>query len=159
IEAQGLPKEESFDTTVDLAVSAFIPETYVSNEYLKLNLYKRFALIESQAEYDELYDELLDRFGEPPLPVMNLLKVALLRAKAHKVYVTDVKQKGREVNLFLYENAKLDVSRIPAFLNRYRWELSFIKDGKPRFVFSPKREIFGAVVELVDDMCESLLPQ
>ena len=158
-EAQGLPKEESFDTTVDLAVSAFIPETYVSNEYLKLNLYKRFALIESQAEYDELYDELLDRFGEPPLPVMNLLKVALLRAKAHKVYVTDVKQKGREVNLFLYENAKLDVSRIPAFLNRYRWELSFIKDGKPRFVFSPKREIFGAVVELVDDMCESLLPQ
>ena len=158
-EAQGLEKEESFDTTVDLAVNAFIPEAYVNNEYLKLNLYKRFALISSQSEYDELYDELLDRFGEPPLPVMNLLKVALLRAKAHMVYVTDVKQKGREVNLFLYENAKLEVSHIPAFLNRHRWELSFVKEGRPRFVFKPKEEIFGAVVDLVDDMCKSLLPE
>ena len=61
-----LHEEEEFDTTLDLDISAFIPATYVYNEYQKLELYKRISSIESKDEMEDMTDELIDRFGEMP---------------------------------------------------------------------------------------------
>ena len=94
-EAKGIITEERFDTSVDIKTDAFIPVTYISNEFQKLDMYKRIAGIETQEESDEMLEELIDRFGEPPKSVQNLLTIARLKAMANHVYVEEVKQQGK----------------------------------------------------------------
>ena len=93
-EAKGIAPAEAFETTIDLNVSAYIPDSYISNESLKLDTYKRIAAIENKEEYEDMTEELTDRFGEPPKNVQNLLAVAELKALAHCAYVTELKQMG-----------------------------------------------------------------
>jgi transcription-repair coupling factor (superfamily II helicase) len=62
-----------------------------------MDLYRRMAAIRSQSDADELLDEIVDRYGDPPRGVLNLIDVALLRAKAAPLAVTDITQKGREI--------------------------------------------------------------
>ena len=96
-EAKGIHTMEDFETTIDLNMDAFIPDTYISNEFQKLDIYKRIAGIESQQEYDDMLEELIDRFGEPPKAVLNLLAIARLKALAHQGYITEIKQMQREI--------------------------------------------------------------
>ena len=112
-EAKGIHTMEDFETTIDLNMDAFIPDSYISNEYQKLDIYKRIAGIETQQDYDDMLEELLDRFGEMPKAVMNLLSIARLKALAHRCYVTEIKQIGRDMKITLYENAKLNPVGIP----------------------------------------------
>ena len=111
-EAKGIHTMEDFETTIDLNMDAFIPDTYISNEFQKLDIYKRIAGIESQQEYDDMLEELIDRFGEPPKAVLNLLAIARLKALAHQGYITEIKQMQREIRITLYENAHLNLSLI-----------------------------------------------
>ena len=70
---QGIETMADFDTTIDVEADAFIPADYIKNEYQKLDIYKRIAAIEDENEYDDMLEELIDRFGDLPKPVMNLL--------------------------------------------------------------------------------------
>ena len=105
-EAKGIAPAEAFETTIDLNVSAYIPDSYISNESLKLDTYKRIAAIENKEEYEDMTEELTDRFGEPPKNVQNLLAVAELKALAHCAYVTELKQMGDSVRVTLQQHAK-----------------------------------------------------
>ena len=77
-------------TTLDLNVDAYIPDSYIPNEYQKLDIYKRIAAIENEEEKDDMAEELTDRFGDIPKKVEKLLEAAGLKALAHSVYVTAV---------------------------------------------------------------------
>ena len=77
-------EEEDFQTVVDCDINAYIPGGYIKNEYQKLDIYKRISTIENEDEYMDMQDELIDRFGELPGAVGNLLKVAYLKALAHQ---------------------------------------------------------------------------
>ena len=68
-------------------MDAFIPPSYIVNEFQKLDIYKRIAGIENEGESEDMKEELLDRFGEIPKSVDNLLRIALIRVKAHKLYI------------------------------------------------------------------------
>ena len=78
-------------------IDAYIPAAYIKNEYQKLDIYKRISAIETEDEYMDMQDELLDRFGDIPKSVENLLVIARVRALAHKCYVTEVLVKEKEV--------------------------------------------------------------
>lgn len=90
---KGITTAADFATIVDLDVDAFIPPEYIVNEVQKLDIYKRIAGIENIRERDDMRDELLDRFGEVPVSVENLLRIALIRVAAHKLYMTELKGK------------------------------------------------------------------
>lgn len=70
---------DDFETKVDLTVDAFVPPSYIKNEALKMDIYKRIAGIETMEEYEDMQDELLDRFGDIPNQVENLLQIVLLK--------------------------------------------------------------------------------
>ena len=110
---------EDFETEIDLDIDAYIPERYIRNEMQKLDIYKRISGIENEEEYDDMLEELMDRFGELPRAVQNLLIVARLKAQAHQCYVTELKQKGDEIRMTLYEKALID----PAGIRRNGKEL------------------------------------
>ncbi len=77
----------------------FVPDSYIPNEYQKLDIYKRIAAIENEEEMEDMTEELIDRYGDIPRKVMKLLEVATLKALAHRVYVTAVEQKGERYYL------------------------------------------------------------
>ena len=85
--------EDIFTTTMDLNLDAYIPDSYIPNEYQKLDIYKRIAGIENEEEMDDMLEELIDRFGDIPRKVQQLLNIAGLKALAHSAYVTSVEQK------------------------------------------------------------------
>ena len=85
------------DCTADLNVTANVDKTYVSRGEERMDLYRRMAAIRSEEDADDLLDEIVDRYGEPPKGVLNLIDIALLRANARKVGIKDIKQKAGEV--------------------------------------------------------------
>ena len=143
-------ENDEFETNIDLKMDAFIPADYIPNEFQKLDVYKRIAEIETETERDDMVDELIDRFGEPPQSVCNLLEIALLKAKAHDAYIVGIVEKTGQVRVMMFPQAKISTERIPDLLVAYQGKLRFVPEGNPYFVFQPREEnLLGQLSELV----------
>ena len=157
---KGEKAPEYFETTVDINVDAYIPATYITNEFRKLDIYKRIAAIENEADREEIEDELIDRFGDIPTAVLTLLKVAQIKALAHDVYVENIKESGDKYILDFYGKAAVNAAEIPGFVSKYGGMLYFTVSPLPRFEYSPRgktAERLKALGELLSDMREILI--
>ncbi len=109
------------DCTADLNVTANVDKEYVSRGEERMDLYRRMAAIRSQEDADDLLDEIIDRYGDPPKGVLNLIEIALLRANARKVSIRDIRQKAGEIQFTLGElnfQAFSDLCQEAAYKNR-----------------------------------------
>lgn len=138
LKLKGEGEEESFTTTIDLNIDAYIPDSYIKNEYQKLDIYKRIATISNEEEMDDMTEELIDRFGDIPKKVQQLLHIAALKGLAHSAYVTAVEQKGADIRFTMYERAKIDPQKIPAMLAGYGKDLVFRTEEPPYFLYQKK---------------------
>jgi transcription-repair coupling factor (superfamily II helicase) len=102
-EEQGKTEQPQADCAIDVSVSAFIPKEYVPSEKTRIDLYKKIAALTSEEDYMDMTDELCDRFGDPPACILNLMKIALLRALARENGILDIKQKQDSVLFFVSE--------------------------------------------------------
>ena len=153
---------EEFETTVDIDLDAYIPPSYIKSEFQKLEMYKRVAGIETEEEFMDMQEELIDRFGEMPASVNHLLNIALIKGIAHRAYITQVLHKGYEVKFFMYQRAKIDINKIPALIKQYDGALKFIAEANPYFsfdlAFKNKKykleayEFFERLKKLVEDI-------
>lgn len=160
-ERGGTAPEEDFDTSVDFRIDACIPDTYIKNEMQKLEMYKRIARVENDEDKSELIDELVDRFGDVPQPVQNLLDIAVLKARAHEVYVTQIIHRNRKTTIYMYERAKINAAAIPDLLKAYDRQLSFKPEQtKPYFIFLPEAgndaQLLACEIRLMEDMAAAL---
>ena len=151
--------EAEYETAIDLDVDAFIPERYIRNEAQKLDVYKRIAGIENEEEYDDMLEELMDRFGELPRSVQNLLAIANLKALAHRAYVTEVAQKGDVIRFTMFERAKVDPKKIELLLKKCNGRMKFIVDTPPYFQYAKPRkgpkdnaDVLHVVRELLEEL-------
>ncbi|MCR5676008.1 MAG: transcription-repair coupling factor [Lachnospiraceae bacterium] len=124
----------SFTTLIDLTTDAFIPAEYIRNEEQKLEIYKRIAGIETDAEREDMREELIDRFGEPPESVDNLLRVSVLRARAHRLYITQMTGRAGQISVKMQRDARIRVEGVTPFLNACQKTVSFYATGVPEFV-------------------------
>ncbi len=158
---KGESEEEDYTTTIDLNVDAYIPDSYIPNEYQKLDIYKRIAAIESEEEMEDMTEELIDRFGDIPKKVEKLLEVAALKAEAHKAYITAVEQKGEKYTFTMYEKAKVNPVKIPALIEKYKGELILKTDMQaPCFVYqklgTSRKEKQISSVDVVKNMLNEI---
>ena len=164
MEAKGEKIQEDFDTTIEIDIDAFIPASYIKNEFQKLDMYKRIASIQNEDEYGEMLDEMIDRFGELPKPTANLLLVSLIRAKAHASGVIQLVHKDKVTRVYMYERAKVDVAAIPDFLAVYGRRMTFKADAKnPYFTVDMKgfsgQNLLMEEKQLVENMLRILCHQ
>ena len=129
---QGQPVPKRTECAADLAVAASIPDRYVPAPEQRMDLYRRIAAIRSEEEADDLVDELIDRYGEPPRTVNNLISVALLRAAAAEADITDIAQKNGQL-IFTLEQFRLEPFSLLCGGERYRNRLLLIPGDVPRF--------------------------
>ena len=131
--------EASYETSVECDIDAYIPSSYIKNEYQKLDIYKRISAIETEEEYMDMQDELMDRFGDIPRSVENLLKIARLRAAAHRAFVTEVFVNRQEVRLTMFPRAELKTEGIPELIGRYKGDLKLVPGETPVFHYIYRR--------------------
>ena len=121
------PKEP--DCTADLNVTANVDKNYVSRGEERMDLYRRMAAIRNQEDADDLLDEIIDRYGDPPKGVLNLVEIALLRANARKVGITEIRQKGSEV-IFTLHNLNFEAVGAICEDPNYKKRVLFVASAK-----------------------------
>jgi len=120
--------EEERAVRVGLSADAFLPDSYILNEEQKLEVYKKIAAIESTDDYDDIKEELTDRFGEIPAPAGNLLRIALIRSVAARIGITEIVGLPGTIRFYMDPKAKVRGENIPALL----------RDRGKNFTFSMK---------------------
>lgn len=121
---------EEKECLIDLAIDAHIPETYIVSTTQRLSMYKRIANIKNDADANDVYDELTDRFGAPPAAVWGLIEIALLRNMAIGLNITDVIQRNGSL---LFYSSELDI-KVAAILNAFMKGRVTLSAGKRPYI-------------------------
>ena len=132
--------EEDFTTSIELPIDAYIPPTYVKNEMVKLELYKRISGILTKEDYEDMLDELTDRFGNPPKSVLSLLMVARIKAMAHEAAILAISYKKRQVRIEMRQGVNVKVDLLDAFLTKYMNNVRLVSGVNPGFVVDVERK-------------------
>lgn len=151
LKGEEVPQSE-YETSVEIKVDAFIPVSYIKNEFQKLDVYKRIAELETEEEKSDMVDELLDRFGEPPKSVMNLLTIAILKAKAHRAYITEIASRGGGLRFMMYPQAEIDPAGIPDLVGRMGRRLRFVPGPAPYFEYEAPGDLLEQAENVVDEI-------
>lgn len=153
---------QDYETGIEIKVDAFIPVGYIKNELQKLDIYKRIAEIETEEEMSDMTDELIDRFGEPPKSVMNLLAIALLKAEAHRAYMTEVASRADTLRFTMYPQARINTVEIPSLIQEMGKRLRFVPGAEPYFVYAldeeDKRDLLVLAQDVVRRIAELCMP-
>ena len=126
-ELKGGPKEEeTIQPEIDVQLDAFIPSEYIRDSKQKIEMYKKFAAVFTMEDVNDLQEELVDRFGDIPLPVENLLMVARFRVYSHLYRITSIVQKGTEIVIHLHEdqNTVIDGTKLFSLANQFDRRIS-----------------------------------
>ncbi len=153
-------KYTDFDTSIDLSVDAYIPDEYVRNEYLKLELYKRIARVENQEDADLIIDEAKDRFGDPPKVFLRLIRIAVLKAMAHDTWMSDIKYQDGFVQYLFVPGADILVDKIPKFMKKYKNNIRVVTAKKSGFAIRTSKliqdDMLTAIEDAIKDIHDSL---
>ena len=117
------------ECTADLNVTANVDRDYVSRGEERMDLYRRMAAIRTQEDADDLLDEIIDRYGEPPKGVLNLIGIALLRAQAQQTGIQDIRQKAGDV-LFTLHNLNFEAVSAMCADPDYKARVQFVATAK-----------------------------
>ncbi len=138
LEEQGKPTTHAVECLADLPISASIPERYIASPEQRMDTYRRIARLQTQTDGDDMLDELIDRYGDPPLGVTNLIKIALLRAKAAGLGITELSQSETLLRFYL---PKPDFAQVGAIcsMQKYARRLLFSAGEKPHLALRLKK--------------------
>ena len=146
---------ERIDTSVDIKVDGFISSRYIEDEEQKIEIYKKISSVESILDYEELIDELIDRFGDLPKPVENLMNISYIRALASRNGVKSIMQQSSRLKL---DYAAVDFLR-PELINllskTYGRDIEFDLSTEPGISLSIKGDVIKRLRELVEKIDNS----
>lgn len=128
---KGEPVAETFETTVDLNINAYLPDFYIKNQEQRMDLYKKIAAVQTMEEYYDMQEELEDRYGDLPKSVQNLLEMVLLKAEAHRLGITAVNQKGSNILVEFRPDAPLDPEKLTKCIAESRGRYLFTAGAMP----------------------------
>lgn len=123
--------EEPIQTTIDIKIDAYIPKDYIEDETLKIEIYKKIAIINDNEQKMEIIDELIDRFSDLPKSVENLIEIAYLKSIANSLGVLEIKQRDEEIALIFPEGRAVKENIILSILNNKNGRIKIKTKPKP----------------------------
>lgn len=154
-ELKGEVVEADFETLIELKLNAYIPYNYISNEEQKLDMYKKISNITGINEYYDVQEEFEDRFGNIPRAVNNLLDVAVIKARAHKLGITNITQKNGKFLIIFKADAKADAQKILNLIKENTGKILFTNSAaKPTLSVNLKNEndILNEISNVLDKL-------
>ncbi|NLJ57788.1 MAG: transcription-repair coupling factor [Tissierellia bacterium] len=128
---KGKTLEEDIETSVDLNVDGYIPSTFIENEDQKIEIYKRIASADNKNDILDITQEIIDRFGNPPNQVDNLLKISYIKSLSKKLFVKSIIQTGDTLNIELNNPKDLSQERIAFLMENYYNKITFVGTKEP----------------------------
>ena len=123
---KGESVKESFETTIEMKVNAYIPASYILDEVERLDIYKKIASIQGDKDYYDVQEELEDRYGTLPNSVQNLIDIALVKWEANQIDITLVSEVEGHLTFKFKEDAQLDPTCLPEVLQTYGRKIKFV---------------------------------
>ncbi|WP_293982572.1 transcription-repair coupling factor [uncultured Clostridium sp.] len=135
---KGEIQKEPVETTVDIKVDAFISADYIEDEIQKIEVYKKIAAIDSIDEYEDIKDELEDRYSKIPHPVRNLMDIAYIKSQAKSIFIEEIKETPKEI-VFKFAEGESDYKNIyKVLIEKYKNSVVLKFGSKPSFSFKIK---------------------
>lgn len=156
-EITGTKKEEYIETSIELSVNAYIPEDYIEDEMLKIEVYKKIAAIDSQEDKMEIEEEITDRFGDIPKPIENLINIAYIKVLARTLKILNIKQIGKEVYIYFKTGDYINPEILRELNKRVNNSISYGSTTNPTLKLKVGNQLNGSIVKLLRDTIEFLL--
>ena len=129
-EEQGLKVDEDISCQIDLNVTIFIPDSFISDQNQKIEIYQDIALCKNEEDISNIIDEIIDRFGNMPNEIENLLEISRIKQLAKEKYLTKIQSKKDSV-VFTYDVDKFDNSKLSDMISKYGNRIKFSAGLKP----------------------------
>ncbi len=142
--------EEAVNTTIDLNVDGYIPSRYIEDEEQKIEVYKKIAAIRDVDDYRELVDELIDRFGDIPKEVENLIDISYIKNNAGHCHINNILQSGNMIILEFSSMDRISPDLIHYLSKEYKRKLSFDLSNTPSFKYRFGAELLSELKELIE---------
>ena len=153
-EMKGIKIEEEQDIQIDLDVTSYIPDEYISDSNQKIEVYQNIALCKNENDIQDIIDELIDRFGNMPKEVENLIKIARIKYLAKAIKVEKIaSKKAFAVITFSANNFELDVNKL---LKEYGTKIKFSPGVKPRITLDLKKENAQTLLKGVTEFLQKI---
>lgn len=156
-ELEGKEIKENFDLQMDLKVSSYIPPTYIEDNSLKIEVYQDIAIAKTEEVLNDIMDELIDRFGDMPEDVYNLIECAKIKLIAKELWITSIiDKKGKIVFTFKNNNIKIDINKL---ISKYENNIMFSASICPYITYKIEednnRKYLQKIKQLLIDMKEN----
>ena len=131
---KGEIEQEPVETTVEIKIDAFIPETYIEDEVQKIEVYKKIASISSYDDMMDMIEELVDRFSDIPVSVTNLMNIAYIRSLGKELGIEEIKDADNEILIKFEGKSRIDENIVKGILKNYSKQIFFKMGDKPIIV-------------------------
>lgn len=145
----GEVKKEKTESKIDIRIDAYIPDYYISDQTEKINMYKKISFIQDDKDLIEIQDELIDRFGDMPIPVENLVNLAYIRAELSKQGIIEMRQVAKEVEFLYNESYKLDMDKLQILSEKFKHYMRFNFAGDFKIILKHSKNILSETMGLL----------
>ena len=160
---RGDVSQGDIQTRVELRIDAYLPGDYVPSDKQRIDVYKKIALINDEESRDDLIEELIDRFGDPTRPVMNLIDVAHLKGLCSRIGIESIGLRQGKLALKFSPSAQLDPIKLIALLEKYRRRMVLAAGNPPALVLDfgnkPTDELIRLAIPLMTEVVAAVEPQ
>ena len=155
-EMQGVAIQEEIDVQIDLDVTSYIPDEYISDSSQKIEMYQNIALCKNEEDIQNVIDEMIDRFGNMPDKIENLIEIARIKTMCKKLKISKV-QSRRDFVLFIFENPELNIN-LNELVKIYKNKIKFTQGIKPQITISldstTEKEILKGTINFLKILIE-----
>lgn len=139
-------------TTIDINIEAYIPESYIEDENQRLEFYKKISLIENDEDYSDLIEEAIDRYGDIPESVNNLIDISHIKFLANDRGIELVSGSEDAIKFKFFDNVEIELSNFNEMISNYGSRISFNFTGEKEFIYSPKKYPLLEVKDLLENI-------
>ena len=147
---RGEKVEETIDTSIELSVDGYIPLNYIEDEEQKIEVYKKIAVIKNMEDYRELVDELIDRFGDIPKEVENLLDISYIKNTASRLNIKSISQSGNKIILEFNTLESISPNLVHFMASEYGKRIGFDLSKNPSFTYIYKKNLLSELKVVVE---------
>ena len=138
-EEQGLKVEEDVNCQIDLNVTSYIPDSYIKDQNQKIEIYQDIALCKNEEDISNIIDEIIDRFGNMPDEIENLLEISRIKQLAKKKNLIKIQSRKKSI-VFTYESNKFDNTSLSDIIEKYGNRIQFSSGLKPMITLKLEKQ-------------------
>lgn len=163
-EMRGDASQGDIDTRVDVKIDAYLPQEYVANDILRVEMYKKIASVKSDDDKDDLVEELIDRFGDPNRPVMNLIAIAQMKNLCGRLGIDMVSLRGDQIQMRFSIAADIDLMRVLMAAKKHEAHLRLMGGNPPTLVYfdkknTPAEALLSGAVDVLSAVVKDFLSE